>query len=67
MPKKIRELKSDLRGAGWILVPGGKGSHTKWVHESVSRTVILSGNDGSDANPGQVKDIKKAVQEAKKG
>jgi len=67
MPKKIRELKSDLREAGWILVPGGKGSHSKWVHVNVSRTVILSGKDGADANPGQLKDIKKAIDEAMKG
>ena len=68
MPKKIRELKSMLRFAGWIQIPGGgKGSHTKWAHSSVSRCVILSGHDGADAKQKQEKDIQKAVREATKG
>ncbi|MGB3509915.1 MAG: type II toxin-antitoxin system HicA family toxin [Microcoleaceae cyanobacterium] len=31
MPKKIRELKSMLRKAGFIY-RSAKGSHTRWVH-----------------------------------
>ena len=65
MPKKIRELKGMLRATGWVLVPGaGKGSHTKWVHASVARSVVLSGKDGSDASPKQQRDIEKAMAEA---
>jgi predicted RNA binding protein YcfA (HicA-like mRNA interferase family) len=64
VPKKIRELKSMLRRAGWDLVPGGKGSHSKWQHKNVSRTVILSGKDGHDAKPKQERDIDNAVKEA---
>jgi predicted RNA binding protein YcfA (HicA-like mRNA interferase family) len=64
MPKKIRELKAMLRQAGWIQVPGGKGSHTKWKHRQVLRVVILSGSDGDDAKRKQERDIENAVHEA---
>ena len=39
MPKKLRELKGMLSRAGWILVKGGKGSHTKWTHPRVARRI----------------------------
>ena len=64
MPKKIRELKQMLRRAGWVQIPGGKGSHTKWYHPKVARRVILSGADGADAKPPQERDIKTAIDEA---
>ena len=64
MPKKVRELKGMLRRAGWNQVPGGKGSHSKWAHPKVRRCVILSGNDGNDAQPWQERDIENAVREA---
>ena len=64
MPKKIRDLKAMLRQAGWQLVPGGKGSHSKWQHDAVHRVVILSGNDGDDAKKYQEKDVAHAVREA---
>ena len=68
MPKKIRELKSMLRGAGWIQIPGaGKGSHTKWSHSNVARKVILSGGEGDDANRKQERDVENAVRESKIG
>ncbi|HWE02212.1 MAG TPA: type II toxin-antitoxin system HicA family toxin [Tepidisphaeraceae bacterium] len=66
MPKKIRELKSMLRKAGWYLLPGGgKGSHSKWKHGQIERTIILSGDDGDDARWYQEKEVIKAVREAK--
>lgn len=65
MPKKIRELKSMLRSAGFDQVAGGgKGSHTKWRHPRVARSVILSGNDGDDAKPYQEKDVARAIRES---
>ena len=64
MPKKIRELKQLLRRAGWFLTWGGKGSHSRWKHENVPRTITLSGNDGDDAGPRQEADIQQAVREA---
>ena len=65
MPKKIRDLRSDLRRAGWTLVKGGgKGSHTKYKHPNVPRKVTLAGADGSDAKPYQEVDVANAVREA---
>lgn len=64
MPRKIRELKQMLRKAGWLQVIGGKGSHSKWKHEKVARTLILSGNEGADAKPPQEKDVQNAIAEA---
>jgi predicted RNA binding protein YcfA (HicA-like mRNA interferase family) len=65
MPKKIRELKSMLRQAGWMLVVGGgKGSHTKWQHHRVARSLTLAGNDGEDADKYQEKDVMRAIREA---
>ncbi len=66
MPKKIRDLKLMLRQAGWMLVPGGKGSHSNGQHDAVQRVVILSGNDGDDAKRYQERDVARAVREAQK-
>ena len=51
MPRKMRELKKELRKVGFVLVSGmGKGSHSLWRHERHTQvTVLLSGNDGADA------------------
>ena len=64
MPKKIRELKSMLKNAGWIMIEGGKGSHMKWMHPRVARRLTLSGKDGVDAKRYQEKDVARAIQEA---
>ncbi|MDQ3706540.1 MAG: type II toxin-antitoxin system HicA family toxin [Chloroflexota bacterium] len=52
MPRKIRELKADLRKSGFGYRPG-KGSHTIWYHDMIPNEIILSGNDGDDAKPYQ--------------
>lgn len=65
MPKKIRELKSMLRKAGFICRQG-KGSHTKWKHPKGTKKVTLSGNDGTDAKHYQEKDVMAALAEAAK-
>ncbi len=63
MPRKIRELKRDLRKAGFRLVPRrGKGSHMAWAHPDVPGTVTLSGHDGDDADHYQEDDVRKAIQ-----
>ena len=50
MPRKLRELKRDLRRAGFVSHPG-KGSHTFWRHPLLPATkVTLSGHDGDDAD-----------------
>lgn len=61
MPKKIRELKTILRKAGFIQ-RSGKGSHTVWSHPILPDVVVLSGNDGDDARPYQEKDVRMILQ-----
>ena len=63
MPRKIRQLRSDLRKAGFVLDPErGKGSHDVWEHpEGVVAFVTLSGKDGADAKPYQEKKVREAI------
>jgi predicted RNA binding protein YcfA (HicA-like mRNA interferase family) len=66
MPRKIRQLISDLEKAGFSLTPGGKGSHRKFRHPRFAGSVILSGKDGDDAQHYQEKQIRNAVGEVTK-
>lgn len=61
MPRKIRELKSELLQAGFARRPG-KGSHTVWRHPLIRNKVTLSGSDGDDAQPYQEKDLRAALE-----
>jgi predicted RNA binding protein YcfA (HicA-like mRNA interferase family) len=62
MPKKVRELKSVLKKAGFSLLPRrGKGSHSYWIHPDLERPIVLSGKDGSDAKPYQEQDVIEAL------
>lgn len=69
MPPKIRQLKAELRKAGFSQEPG-KGSHTKWEHPLLPRIrVTLAGNDGDDAQryqEAQVRQALEAVREAER-
>jgi predicted RNA binding protein YcfA (HicA-like mRNA interferase family) len=65
MPKKIRELKSMLRKAGFKCIPG-KGSHSKWLHPVLVTPVVLSGNDGDDAKRYQEKNVRQALANLRK-
>ena len=63
MPRKIRQLKTDLRKAGAYQV-SQEGSHTKWKHPLVTAsTLILSGHDGDDAKPYQEKAVRDLLRE----
>ncbi len=64
MPRKVRELISDLVSAGFA-DRGGKGSHRNFVHPNVSRVVTLSGKPGSDAKKYQERALKSAIEESK--
>lgn len=66
MPRKIRQLVADLERAGFVLVPGGKGSHRKFRHTKFPGSVILSGPDGDDARHYQEKQVRNAIREASK-
>ena len=62
MPRKIRQLKADLRSAG-VQQTAQEGSHTKWKHPLMPGTLIeLAGHDGDDVKPYQERDIRKALQ-----
>ena len=58
MPRKIRQLKADLRKAGFTWRPG-KGSHTIWEHPLLpNEELSLSGNDGDDAQRYQEREVR---------
>jgi len=62
VPRKIRQLKADLRQAGFRLKKGGgKGSHTAWTHPAIAGRIILSGADGADAKPYQEEQVREAI------
>ena len=64
MPRKIRELISDLRNAGFYeITDGGKGSHQKFVHIRFSGAVTISGKPGDDAKAYQERQVKRAIEE----
>ena len=63
MPRKIRQLVADLEKAGFLLSPGGKGSHRKFRHPDFAGAVVLSGKDGADAHHYQEKQVRNAIRE----
>ena len=66
MPRKLRQLISDLELSGFVN-KGGKGSHRKFVHPCCTVVVVLSGKKGDDALPYQEKAIKRAIKEIRYG
>ncbi len=65
MPKKIRELISELEKAGFVS-RGGKGSHRNFVHPLVMKPVVISGKTGDDAKKYQERAVESAIEESKK-
>lgn len=67
MPRKVRQLKTDLQAAGFVQLPGrGKGSHSVWVHEvHTGISATLSGQDGEDAKRYQEDQVTAAIRESK--
>ena len=49
MPRKLRELITELKAAGFI-DRGGKGSHRNFIHPK-GLIVTLSGKSGADVKP----------------
>lgn len=65
MPRKVRQLESDLRRAGFAVDPDrGKGSHGWWMHPTGVR-VTLAGRSGADAKDYQEQDVRDAIRQAK--
>lgn len=49
MPRKIRELKAQIAREGFVyLSKRGKGSHERWLHPLLKKTLTISGKDGDD-------------------
>jgi predicted RNA binding protein YcfA (HicA-like mRNA interferase family) len=65
MPQKIRELKQQLRRAGFKELPG-KGSHSNWVHQLYLGKITIAGKDGADAKPYQEKEVQQALYEVRR-
>jgi predicted RNA binding protein YcfA (HicA-like mRNA interferase family) len=63
VPRKIRQLISELENAGFVN-RGGKGSHRNFVHAASGTKLTLSGKSGSDARVYQEKDVKEAINRA---
>ena len=62
MPRKLRDLISDLKNAGFVQFPG-RGSHRKFK-STKGTVVILSGHhEGEDAKPYQEKQVRKAIED----
>jgi predicted RNA binding protein YcfA (HicA-like mRNA interferase family) len=62
MPRKVRELMSDLERAGFVN-RGGKGDHRNYQHRKGAR-VTLSGNPDDDAKPYQEREVRRAIRES---
>lgn len=66
MPRKLRELRADLRANGFARLKGrGKGDHEVWKHPTGVRAG-LDGKDSQDAKPYQEKHIREAIEEAQR-
>jgi predicted RNA binding protein YcfA (HicA-like mRNA interferase family) len=49
MPRKIRELKTQISREGFTFLPKrGKGSHERWLHPLLGKTMTIPGKDGDD-------------------
>ncbi|MEH2320386.1 type II toxin-antitoxin system HicA family toxin [Nostoc sp.] len=49
MPIKIRELKAQIAREGFVyLAKRGKGSHERWRHPLLRKTLTIPGKDGDN-------------------
>lgn len=68
MPRKKRQLKQDLRRAGFIENKDrGRGSHTTWYHPQFPDIrVLIAGHDGDDARYYDERNVLGAITELKR-
>lgn len=65
MPRKIRQLKADLRRAGAYIVQE-RGDHEKWRHSLVPDYYVeLAGADGDDAKRYQENQVREFLRRIK--
>ena len=62
MPRKLRELRTDLRNAGFF--PDHQtGSHQVWKHTLLPGVnANIAGADGNDAKPYQEREVRTALR-----
>jgi len=65
MPRKLRELRAELRALGFVLVRQS-GSHQTWQHPAGLK-ITLAGVDGADAQRYQERDLRDARAAIKRG
>ena len=67
MPRKIRDFKAQLAREGFVNLPKrGKGSHQRWRHPLLQKTLTLSGKDGNDVPVYLEKQLSKLLKELEK-
>lgn len=50
-----------VKKAGWVQVPGGKGSHRKFQHPTIPGSLIIPGQEWEELTPGVEANIRKAA------
>lgn len=64
MPRKIRELKAQISREGFVYLPKrGKGSHERWRHPLLRKTLTIPGKDGEDVPLYLEKQLEKLLAE----
>jgi predicted RNA binding protein YcfA (HicA-like mRNA interferase family) len=64
MPRKIRELKAQIAREGFLFLPKrGKGSHERWQHPLLRKTLTIPGKDGDDVQLYLEKQLAKLITE----
>ncbi len=65
MPRKLRQLRADLRRMGFYL-DHQTGSHQVWKHSLISGiSVNLAGKDSADAKPYQERELEDVLRRLK--
>ena len=65
MPRKIRQLISDLKLAGFTL-DRQKGSHRQFRHKDWPGVVTISGGEGDDVQRYQERQVAQAIAQSRK-
>jgi hypothetical protein len=64
MPRKLRQLRADLRREGFR-IQRQRGSHETWLHPLLAGVgVELAGRDGADAQAYQERQVAAVIQRA---
>ena len=67
MPRKIRELKSQIAKEGFVCLPKrGKGSHERWRHPLLNKTLTIPGKNGKDVPSYLEKQVTQLLTELEK-